>query len=283
MKILVTGARGMLGSDLCPVFRERHDVLATDIEDMDVRDRTLIKKTLNDYLPDFVIHLAALTDVDECERKPDDAFLTNSIGTQYLTLACNEIRATLVYVSTLGVFDGQKPTPYTEFDTPNPINVYGQSKLDGERIARTFLYHHYIVRTGWLFGGGTEDKKFVAKILDLAKTHTEIKAVDDKFGSPTYTVDLARGILSLIETRLFGLYHMVNTGCASRHEVACEIVKYAEIKNCHVVPVSSAEFPLAAERSRMEASRNCRLDLMGLDLMRDWHSALHEYLDRLKE
>ncbi len=284
MRILVTGAKGMLGSDLCPVMRERHEVLATDIGEMDVRDRALVRKTMHDFLPEVVIHLAALTDVDQCERTPDEAFRTNAIGTQYVALACREIGATLVYVSTISVFDGRKPTPYTEFDTPNPQSAYSQSKCEGERMAQSQLPQRYVVRAGWMFGGGLEDKKFVAKILDLAYARPEIKAVNDKFGSPTYTVDLAHGILRLIETELYGLYHMVNAnGCASRYEVAREILHYAGVRGCAVVPVSSAEFPLPAPRPRMEAARNYHLELLGLDLMRDWHSALCAYLKRLHQ
>lgn len=282
MRILVTGAKGMLGSDLCPVMRECHEVLATDIQEMDVRDRMLVRQMMLDFLPQVVIHLAALTDVDQCERNPDEAFRTNTIGTQYVALACREVGATLVYVSTISVFDGRKPTPYTEFDTPNPQSAYSQSKYEGERMVQLLLPQHYIVRAGWMFGGGLEDKKFVAKILDLAYARPQIKAVTDKFGSPTYTVDLAYGILRLLETELYGLYHMVNAdGYASRYDVARDILRYAGVKNCDVVPVSSAEFPLPAPRPRMEAARNYHLELLGLDLMRDWRSALCAYLERL--
>lgn len=282
MKILVTGAKGMLGSDLCPILRELHDVLPTDLEEMDVRDRAQVRETVHQFLPDVVIHLAALTDVDYCERQPAEAFRTNAIGTQLVALACREVGATLVYVSTISVFDGRKATPYTEFDTPNPQSVYSQAKYEGERIVQTLLSQHYIVRAGWMFGGGPEDKKFVAKILDLACTKPELKIVDDKFGSLTYTVDIARGMAQLIETGLFGVYHMVNTrGCVSRYEAARAILEYAGITQCRLVPVSSAEFPLPAPRPRMEAALNYHLELLGLDWMRDWRSALRAYLQRL--
>ncbi len=282
MKILVTGAKGMLGADLCPVMRERHEVLATDIEEMDVRDVALVRRTFREFLPDVVIHLAALTDVDFCERAPDEAFRTNAIGTQIVTLACREVGATLVYVSTISVFDGRKPTPYTEFDTPNPQSIYSHAKHEGERFVKTVCPQHYIMRAGWMFGGGMEDKKFVAKILDQACSRPEIKAVNDKFGSPTYTLDLARAMAQLLDSGLYGLYHMVNSdGCASRYEVARAIVEYAGIVGCTVSPVSSAEFPLSAPRPRMEAARNYHFELLGMDLMRDWRSALCSYLERL--
>ncbi len=284
MKILVTGANGMLGSDLCPIMREQHTVLATDIHELDVRDWSAVREAVHQFLPDVVIHLAALTDVDFCERRPDEAFRTNTIGTQLVALACREVGATIVYVSTLSVFDGRKPTPYIEFDTPNPQSVYSQSKYQGERAVQTLWSQHYITRAGWLFGGGTEDKKFVAKILDLAQTKPELKIVDDKFGSPTYTVDFARGLQRLIETGLFGVYHLVNTqGGSSRYDVARAILDEAGITTCQLLPVSSAEFPLPAPRPRMEAGRNCQLELLGFDWMRDWHAALRDYLHRLGE
>ena len=282
MRILVTGAKGMLGSDLCPVLREHHEVMATDIEEMDVRDATAVRETFRHFLPHAVVHLAALTDVDGCERQPDGAFRTNAVGTQIVALACHEIGATMVYVSTISVFDGYKPIPYTEFDSPRPQSAYSQAKYAGERIVESLVPQHYIVRAGWMFGGGMEDKKFVAKILDLACLRTELKVVNDKFGSPTYTVDFARGVERLMETGLFGLYHLVNAeGCASRFEVARAILDYAGITTCAVVPVSSAEFPLPAPRPRMEAARNYHLELLGLHLMRDWRSALCAYLERL--
>jgi dTDP-4-dehydrorhamnose reductase len=264
------------------VLREHHEVLATDIDEMDVRDATLVRETFRQFLPHAVIHLAALTDVDGCERQPDEAFRTNAIGTQMVALACHEIGAILVYVSTISVFDGRKPVPYTEFDMPNPQSAYSHAKHEGERIVESLVPQHYIVRAGWMFGGGMEDKKFVAKILDLAYSRPELKVVNDKFGSPTYTVDFARGIERLLETDLFGLYHLVNAeGCASRYEVARAILNYAGITACSIAPVSSAEFPLPAPRPRMEAARNYHLELLGLNLMRDWRSALCAYLERL--
>jgi dTDP-4-dehydrorhamnose reductase len=282
MRILVTGAKGMLGSDLCPVLAERHEVLATDIEEMDVRNYGLVLHRVWDYLPDVVMHLAALTNVDYCEQRPDEAFQTNAIGTHNVALACREVGATMVYISTISVFDGTKQTPYTEFDRPNPQSFYSRAKYEGERIVRSLLPKHYIVRAGWMFGGGPEDKKFVAKIVDLACSRPELKVVDDKFGSPTYTLDLSQGLARLLDTGLFGLYHMVNAnGCISRYELARKILEYAGITGCRVTPVSSAEFPLPAPRPRMEAARNYHLELRGMDWMRDWQVALRSYLGRL--
>lgn len=279
-KVLVTGAKGMLGADLCPIFAEKYQVIPTDIEEMDVQDAGSVLQTLDEVRPAIVVHLAGLTDVDQCEREPDAAYRINALGTKNLALACQRVEATMVYVSTLAVFDGTKCEPYTEFDQPNPQSHYSRAKYQGELMLRDFLQRYYIVRAGWLFGGGQQDKKFVAKIIDLARKHSELKVVDDKFGSPTHTKDLSHGMMKLIQTDLYGTYHMVNSGGdCSRYEIAQKVIEYAQIKDCRLIPCSSAEFPLAAPRPRMEAGYNYHLQLMGLQPMRPWLQALKEYIE----
>lgn len=280
MKVLVTGSKGMLGTDLCQEWRaEGHEILATDIQEMDVRDTARVQKTFAEYKPQLVLHLAALTDVDGCEREPKEAYRTNTIGTQNIALACQQADVPLVYISTLSVFDGTKSEPYTEFDTPNPQSWYSRSKFEGERIVQNLLQKYYIVRAGWMFGGGREDKKFVAKIIELARQRPELKIVNDKFGSPTYTRDLARALIQLTQTGLYGVYHGANTGePCSRYEFARKILEFAQVATCQLLPVSSAEFPLPAPRPRMEAAINLHSELLGLELMRPWPVALREYI-----
>jgi dTDP-4-dehydrorhamnose reductase len=281
--ILVTGAKGMLGTDLCPILQERgHRVTVTDIQELDVRDWHLVRRTMDQLAPDWVIHLAALTDVDSCEQDPESAFLTNALGTQHMALACQRTGATMIYVSTLSVFDGIKCEPYTEFDTPNPQSWYSRSKYQGELAVEKLLNQYYIVRAGWMFGGGKEDHKFVAQIMRLATERTSLKVVVDRFGSPTYTRDIAAGLERLARTGLYGTYHMVNTGSyCSRFEFAQMILELAEIATCAVYPVSSACFPLPAPRPRMEAARNFQLELRGWNWMRPWREALQEYIEKL--
>jgi dTDP-4-dehydrorhamnose reductase len=283
MRLLVTGAKGMLGVDLCQVLRERgHEVEATDIQEMDVRDFDLVCRTVAEVHPDWVLHLAALTDVDGCEREPDQSFHTNTLGAQNLALACQAVGAGTVYISTLSVFDGAKCEPYTEFDTPNPQSWYSRSKYQGELIVEKLLNRYYIVRAGWMFGGGPEDKKFVAKVMELAAQRPSLTIVNDKFGSPTYTRDIASGIEQLLGTGLYGTYHMTNTGgYCSRFEFAQAILKYAGNSTCILKPVNSATFPLPAPRPRMEAGRNLNLELRGLDWMRPWCEALQEYVQTI--
>jgi dTDP-4-dehydrorhamnose reductase len=285
MRVLVTGAKGMLGTDLCQEWQAQgYEISATDIQEIDVREPMQVQKTFADFKPELVLHLAALTDVDGCEREPEQAYRTNTIGTQNVALACQRTNVPLVYVSTLSVFDGTKCEPYTEFDRPNPQSRYSCAKYEGEKIVERLLHHYYIVRAGWMFGGGYEDKKFVAKIIELARNRSELKTVNDKFGSPTYTRDLARALIRLTQTGWFGVYHSVNTGePCSRYEFAQKILEYAHITSCRLLPVSSAEFPLPAPRPRMEAGRNLHAELMGLELMRPWQVALREYISTTPE
>jgi dTDP-4-dehydrorhamnose reductase len=280
-RVLVSGAKGMMGTDLCNILADRgYDVTITDIEEMDVRDRDIVNRTVREVQPQVIFHLAALTNVDECERDPDASFLTNTIGTQNVALAALEADATMVYISTASVFDGCKCEPYTEFDQPNPQSWYSRSKYQGELVVEKLLTKYYIARAGWMFGGGPEDKKFVAKIIDLASQRDRLTIVDDKFGSPTYTRDISSGVEMLSRSGLYGTYHVVNTGqYCSRYEFAQAILSFAGIDNCELVPVSSAMFPLPAPRPRMEAARNYNLELRGMNSMRPWKEALKDYIE----
>jgi dTDP-4-dehydrorhamnose reductase len=277
-RVYITGAKGMLGKAAVPVFAERYEVFPGDLHETDVRDAVAIGEEIERAKPRFVLHLAAMTDVDGCETNPEEARRINALGTRNVALACRSCDAVMVYVSTGMVYDGRKDSPYIEFDPISPVNAYARSKHEGEIAIRDVLDRFYIFSTCWLFGGGRDDKKFVAKIVERARTSRELRAVDDKFGSPTSTADLARGIFGFIESGLYGRYHCANTGCASRLEMAREIVAAAGIGNCSVVGVSSDEFPAPAPRPRMEALRNYSFDLLGLAPMRGWKEALGEYV-----
>jgi dTDP-4-dehydrorhamnose reductase len=184
----------------------------------------------------------ARTDVDGCERERIKR-INQYDGTQHVALACQRASVPLVYISTLSVFDGAKCEPYTEFDTPNPQSWYSRSKYEGEKIVERLLRCYYIVRAGWMFGGGREDKKFVAKIIELASNRPELKIVNDKFGSPTYTRDLARALIQLTRAGWSGVYHAANTGGpCSRYEFAQKVLEYAQVTSCRLLPVTSASF-----------------------------------------
>ena len=282
--ILVTGAAGMVGSYLLDVYDQdelyRTDVLS-DLERgiyaLDIRDRKQVLETIEKVQPRLVIHLAAETNVDRCEQDRDHAYRTNFFGTQNIAQACERFGIELLYVSTAGVFDGNKPEPYIEFDSPAPVSVYARTKWEGEKIVQCLHPHHYIVRAGWIFGGNSKDHKFVGKIAELCRSRDEIQVVDDKVGNPTYAKDLVRNMKVLTETGLYGLYHVVGEGWCSRFEVAREVASFIG-RDVRVRPVSSAAFPLPAPRPRSEAARSYKLDLLGLNQMRPWKDALHDYL-----
>ena len=275
--IFVTGADGMVGSYLKEVFSGEKLVL-TDIDTLDVRDPGKVKKEINKMKPEFVLHLAAETDVDRCEKEAGHAYLTNALGTQNVALACQETGAIMIYISTAGVFGGEKTEPYTEFDQPNPANVYGRTKWEGEKIVQFLLNRYYIVRAGWMIGGREKDKKFVGKIVRQFSEKDKILAVNDKIGTPTYARDLLEGIQKLMKTGYYGLYHMTNKGVCSRYDVAVEIGRLLGWKT-PVEPVSSDLFPLPAPRARSEAMRNYKLELLKIHKMRPWQDALREYLE----
>ena len=284
--IFVTGAKGMLGSYLKEVFDKRKLYLTdsrvnsatTDINFLDIKNSDEIKKAIKKVNPQFVFHLAAKTDVDKCETEIEDAHLVNVIGTQNVALACKETGAVMVYISTTEVFDGNKKEPYTELDIPSPINVYGKTKLEGEKIVQNLLNKYYIIRTCWMMGGEEKDNKFVGKMVKLFNEKEKIQAVDDKIGSPTYAYDLLKAIKELIKTGHYGLYHFTNKGSCSRYEMAKEIGKILR-KTIPVEPVSSSFFPLPAPRGKSVASRNYKLELLNIINTRTWQDALREYLE----
>jgi len=299
MKVLVTGAAGMLGGDLCnELEKEGHEVLKTDInlieeniKKLDVRNKEEVFSLIEQFKPELVAHLAAETDVDKCEREVDHTYKTNTIGTLNVALACQKHDIVMAYISTAGVFDGTSSEPYTEFHKPNPINVYGKSKYEGEKIVETLLNKYFIIRAGWMMGGGPKrDKKFVSKLLkQIEEGKKDIYVLTDKTGTPTYTVDFSRTFVKLIETGNYGLYHLTNKGECSRYNVARKIFELLDIKDINLRPVVSTLYPkdhykyfssteIPASRPNSEMMRNYKLELMGINEMRHWEDAVEEYI-----
>ncbi len=301
MKVLVTGAAGMLGYDLCnELEKQSYEVIRTDIdlkggnlEKLDVTDKHEVFSMIEKTKPDLIAHLAAKTDVDKCDVEQDQAYLTNTIGTLYVALAAEKFKTLMAYVSTAGVFDGKSLEPYTEFDIPVPINSYGKSKYEGEKIVQSLLNKYFIMRAGWMIGGGKErDKKFVYKLLkQFEEGKKEFNVVTDKVGSLTYTADFAKNFIPLIETHNYGLYHMTNKGHCSRYDLARKIFDVLGVDDIVLNAVSSDSYPkenynafsstpIPASRPNSEAMKNYKLDLMGLNNMKPWEDAVEDYVKK---
>ncbi len=274
MRVLITGAKGQLGRALLEQFKQGA-VLPADLPECDVTDRACVTQTVTAFKPDVVIHAAAMTNVDGCARDPDAAYRANALGAQYVALACQQVRCAMVYISTNEVFDGAKTEPYLEFDAPNPINTYARSKLAGENIVRDLLARFYIVRTAWLYGQG--GNHFVRKIIQRADEVGQLAVVTDEVGSPTYADDLAYAIHQLIQTDVYGVYHFVNDGVASRFDFACETLRRAGRGHVRVEPIKLADYPRPSTPPPYTPLRNFCGAAQGISF-RPWQDALAEYI-----
>jgi len=295
MKVLVTGANGQLGTDLCQVL-QHFEVIPLTHNDIEISDMNSVKQAFNKYKPDTIINTAAYVRVDDCETEQDKAFIINALGARNVAVATQELGVKLIHISTDYVFGGECETlvvssksggdkprgqhPYTEFDTPIPLSTYGKSKLAGENFVRHLCLKHFIIRTSGLFGiAGSSGKggNFVETMLKLAKEQDELKVVDDQVFSPTYTKDLARKIAQLIGTEYYGIFHITNRGSCSWYEFAKEILRLASLKN-PIVPVTSEQYPQKARRPRFSVLDNYHLRLLGMDDMRTCQEALKDYM-----
>ena len=278
MKILITGSNGMLGHDLCEVL-DSHELILTTSKTLDITDQSHVMDFICDIKPDIVINSAAYTDVDGCEENKDLAYSVNGDGVKNLALACREIDACLVHISTDYVFDGSATEPIAEDGQIGPISVYGKSKLRGEEAIQEILDKYFIVRTAWLYG--INGKNFPKTMLELAENHSEITVVYDEVGTPTYTPDLAYGISELIETDYYGIYHLTNSGKCSWCEFSRYIFEIAE-KDVNVVPVTAAEFARPAPRPSYSVLENKNWVEHGFKPLRDYKEAIQEYIGMIK-
>jgi len=282
MKVLVTGASGQLGTDLCEVLRD-FELIPLTHKDIEINDMDSVKQAFNKYKPDIIVNTAAYVRVDDCEDEKEKAFKVNALGARNVAVVAQELGARLVHLSTDYVFGGEdesRTTPYTEFDTPVPLSIYGKSKLAGENLVRHFCLRHFIVRASALFGvAGSSGKggNFIETMLRLARERDELKVVNDQVFSPTYTGDLARKIAQLMATEYYGIFHITNKGTCSWYKFTAEIVKLAGIKT-PVVPITSDQYPQKARRPCYSVLDNSHLRLLGMDDMRHWQEALKDYL-----
>jgi dTDP-4-dehydrorhamnose reductase len=273
-RVAITGTTGQLGRALVAAQCDDWELLQLNRQDTDLLNWQLVRERIMEFAPDLVIHCGAATDVDGCERDPEMAYLGNAVATRSVAQAAAAADAQLVYVSTNFIFDGQKPTPYHEFDVPAPISVYGASKLAGEVEARRATVRCHVVRTAMVFA--SEGRNFVTSMQRLMAERDRLTVVDDQFGNPTYAPDLAATIVSLIDRAPFGTYHVTNTGSASWYEWAREIATITSAQT-QVQPIPAADYRRDATPPANGVLESLTLGPLGIALP-DWRDALRRCL-----
>jgi dTDP-4-dehydrorhamnose reductase len=277
MRVFVTGCKGQLGRALYAALAD-HALAGCDLPELDITDREAISGAVTDFAPEVVIHAAAWTDVDGCARDPEQAYRVNALGTQNVALACAGCDAAMVYVSTNEVFDGTATEPYREWDATNPINPYGRSKAAGEWFVRHLLTRFYIARTAHLYAPGGRNFANPNRVIQLADERGALKVVTDEVGNPTYALDLAEAIASLIRTEAYGVYHRVNAGYTSRYDYVREVLRVGGREHVPVEPITLDDFPRASTPPHFAPLANTAAAALGITL-RPWQAALEEFLE----
>lgn len=279
MKLLVTGVKGQLGYDVVKEAEKRGvEAVGVDIDEMDITDAKQVREVITKGGYDAVVHCAAWTAVDKAEDMEEACRKVNKEGTENIAQVCEALDIVMMYFSTDYVFNGQGSEPWKEYDKRAPLNVYGQTKYEGE-LAVEKLAKHFIIRIAWVFG--KNGNNFIKTMLRLGKERGAVSVVNDQIGSPTYTYDLAKLVLDMIQSDKYGTYHATNEGICSWYEFACEIFKQAGM-NVQVTPVSSDEFPTKAKRPCNSRMNKTELDRNGFDRLPTWQDALHRYLKELE-
>lgn len=288
-KVFMAGAGGMLGEAFYKIFKDEYEVKCTDkdvnapwLSFLDFRDFAEYKRQVEEFKPDYLFHLGAYTDLEFCELNVDDTYATNTMSVENAVYLANKLDIPLLYISTAGIFDGKKDL-YDDWDMPNPLGHYARSKYMGERYVIEHTNKYVVCRAGWMMGGGPgKDKKFISKLINqLVSGKRELFIVNDRDGTPTYTVDFAKNVKVLIETEFWGLYNLVCTGQTSRMEVTEELLSLLNLTDkVKVNEVNSDHFKETyfAQRPPCERLVNKKLDIRKLNVMRDWKVALKEYL-----
>ncbi|MBL7996067.1 NAD(P)-dependent oxidoreductase [bacterium] len=289
-KVYIAGCGGMLGEAFYHQFGADYELACSDIDVneswltyLDFRDLDAYRADVERFNPDYLFHLGAYTDLEYCETHADDTYITNTLAVENAVNIANSLEIPLLYISTAGIFDGKKDA-YDDWDQPSPLGHYARSKYAGELFVKDYARRHLICRAGWMMGAGPKkDKKFIQKIMKQLKDgKRELYIVNDKEGTPTYTHDFAKNVKLLLEKEYWGLYNMVCGGVTSRLEVATELVDILGLSGeTKIIPVSSDHFrhEYFAERPPCERLINKKLDLRNLNIMRDWQTALREYLE----
>ena len=282
MKVLVTGVKGQLGHDVMNELALRGiEEFGVDVEEMDITDRTACETVISQEKPDAVIHCAAYTAVDAAEDNLELCRKINAEGTRNIARVCKAMDIKMMYISTDYVFNGGGERPWEPDDHREPLNVYGLTKYEGEIAVEQNVQKYFIVRIAWVFG--VNGKNFIKTMLRLGKEKGAVSVVDDQIGSPTYTYDLARLLVDMIQTDKYGRYHATNEGLCSWYEFACEIFRQAGMDEVKVTPVDSDGFPAKAKRPSNSRMSKEKLTENGFERLPSWQNALERYLKALKE
>lgn len=280
MRILVTGVKGQLGYDVVKELEKRgHTAIGVDIEEMDITDAAACEKVITEADTEAVIHCAAYTAVDAAEDNQELCRKVNAYGTENIAKVCRKLDQKMVYISTDYVFNGEGERPWEPDDKREPLNAYGMTKYEGELAVEENLEKYFIIRIAWVFG--VNGKNFIKTMLSLGETRDELNVVNDQIGSPTYTYDLARLIVDMVETEKYGRYHATNEGLCTWYEFACEIFKQAGM-SVKVNPVSSDEFPAKAKRPHNSRMSKEKLTENGFERLPSWQDALKRYLEVIR-
>ncbi len=277
MRTLIFGAKGQLGRDLISVFQRECEVVGHDLPEVDIADEVALQPIVEAFGPDLLVNAAAYTNVDGAEDDVATAFLANETGARNVAELAAYHQIPVVYISTDYVFDGTKGTPYLPSDPMAPLGVYGKTKAAGEHATIVANPRHFILRTAWLYGPGGNN--FVEKVLRAAETRPELSVVDDEFGSPTHTLDLAEAVLALAKTQNYGTYHAVNTGACNRLEFAQAFLEMAGV-TIPVRPCKAADYPSKAARPAYSVLDTADLTAASNYVMRPWREALAHYMKR---
>lgn len=280
MKVVVTGAAGQLGQDvLLELERNNHKAIGADRQTLDISDEAAVQAFIQTVNPDVILHCAAYTNVDAAEEDEDTAYKVNGLGAKYLAQAAKQAGAKMMYISTDYVFNGTASEPYEVYHPTKPLGAYGRTKLAGEVFVQEILKEFFIVRTAWVFG--IHGNNFVKTMIRLGKERDEVGVVHDQVGSPTYTVDLAKFMVELMETEKYGIYHATNNGVCSWYEFAVEIFKQAEMV-VTVHPLTTEQFPRPAARPKYSVLSKKKIEEQGLTPLPNWQDALSAYLKEFR-
>lgn len=280
MKVLVTGVKGQLGFDVMnELGRRGHEAVGVDIEEMDITDAGQVEAVLMDHAPETVIHCSAYTAVDRAEDEPELCRKVNAEGTKNIASVCAALDCKLIYLSTDYIFSGEGERPWEPEDTPAPLNVYGQTKYEGEQEIKSRLNKYFIVRISWVFG--INGNNFVKTMLRLGRENGAVRVVEDQIGSPTYTYDLAKLLVDMAESEAYGQYHAANEGICSWYEFAKEIFRAAGMEEVEVTPVSSEEFPAKAKRPKNSRMSKEKIVKNGFNKLPSWQDAVGRYVGEL--